>query len=88
MIEPADKTRKRVVAEITISHLTRFAAEIGRELGQNEAIGLLNRGELAYEMWVHMMQAAEQCIKAALVRQHSSGAVEVTRATVERPHVC
>jgi len=62
MMEPVHRTRKRAVAEIAVSHLTGFATEIGRELGQNEAIGLLNRGELAYEMWVHMMQAAEQCI--------------------------
>jgi hypothetical protein len=52
MMEPVHRTRKRVVAEITVSHLTGFAVEIGCELGQNEAIGLLNRGgELAYELW-------------------------------------
>src|SRR5271157_4052898 len=69
MSEFRHKERKKVVAEITLSHVTEFAAEIGRELGQDEAMWLLNRGELAQEMWVHMMQAAEQYIKAALMKR-------------------
>ena len=78
MSEFRHKERKKVVAEITLSHVTEFAAEIGRELGQDEAMVLLNRGELAQEMWVHMMQAAEQYIKAALMHQCGSEVAALT----------
>lgn len=60
------KKREKVVAEITIAHLLQFAAEAGRTLSQDEAIGFLNQQGRAYEMWKHMMLAGEEYIKHAL----------------------
>lgn len=60
------KKREKVVAEITIAHLLQFAAEAGRTLSQDEAIGFLNQQGRAYEMWKHMMLAGEEYVKTAL----------------------
>ena len=70
------KKREKVVAEITIGHLTQFAQEIGRPLSSEEAIAFLNQHGRAYEMWKHMMEAAEQYIKTTL---HSRSPVLVPR---------
>jgi hypothetical protein len=60
------KKREKVVAEITVSHLTQFAEEIGRHLSQEEALAFLNQDGRAYAMWKHMMHAGEEYIKATL----------------------
>jgi hypothetical protein len=60
------KKREKVVAEITVSHLTQVAGELGRPLTAEEAIAFLNQQGRAYEMWKHMMLAAEEYIKSAL----------------------
>ena len=54
------KKREKVVAEITVSHLTQVAGELGRPLTAEEAIAFLNQQGRAYEMWKHMMHAAEE----------------------------
>jgi len=60
------KKREKVVAEITVAHLTQFANESGRPLTAEEAVAFLNQQGRAYEMWKHMMHAAEDYIKNAL----------------------
>ncbi len=60
------RKRERVVAEITLSHLTQIARELGRSLTQEEAIAFLNQEGRAYDMWKHMMLAGEEYIKAHL----------------------
>jgi hypothetical protein len=60
------KKREKVVAEITVSHLTQVAGELGRPLTAEDAIAFLNQQGRAYEMWKHMMHAAEDYIKSAL----------------------
>jgi len=63
------KKRQKVVAEITVAHLTEFASEIGCDLTQDEAIAFLNEEGRAYEMWKHMMRAGEEYMKSVLQRQ-------------------
>ena len=60
------KKRERVVAEITIAHLTQIARELGRTLNHEEAVAFLNQGGRAYAMWKHMMLAGEEYIKTSL----------------------
>lgn len=60
------KRREKVVAEVTLAHLTQFAAEAGRALTGEEALQFLNQEGRAYEMWKRMMLAAEEYIKASL----------------------
>jgi len=66
---PDKKRREKVVAEITVAHLTQFAAEVGRALSTEEALSFLNQHGRAYEMWKHMMLAGEEYIKTALHNQ-------------------
>ena len=60
------KQREKVVAEITVAHLTKFASESGRALSAEEAVAFLNQHGRAYEMWKQMMHAAEEYIKTSL----------------------
>jgi hypothetical protein len=48
---PDRKPRERVVAEITLAHLTQFASQMGRSLTPEEAMAFLNQNGRAYEMW-------------------------------------
>jgi hypothetical protein len=63
---PDRKPRQKVVAEITLAHLTQFAAQMGRSLSQEDAVAFLNQNGRAYEMWKRMMQAGEDYIKSSL----------------------
>jgi len=60
------KPREKVVAEITLAHLTQFAHRMGRSLTPEEAMAFLNQNGRAYEMWKRMMQAGEDYIKSSL----------------------
>ena len=60
------KPRERVVAAITLSHLSQFAEQMGRSLSGEEALAFLNQNGRAYEMWKRMMQAGEDYLKTAL----------------------
>lgn len=60
------KKRQKVVAEITVSHLTELAAGMGSALNHEEAITFLNHAGHAYEMWKRMMQAGEEYVKSVL----------------------
>jgi hypothetical protein len=77
------KRREKVVAEITLAHLTQFAGELGRHLTQEEAVAFLNQNGRAYAMWKHMMHAGEEYIKSALDQQHRSP-VPITRPVPQR----
>jgi hypothetical protein len=59
------KFRQKVVAEITLAHLTS-AQELRRTLTTEEALDFLNQNGRAYEMWKRMMQAGEEYMKSAL----------------------
>jgi hypothetical protein len=64
------KDRERVTAEITLSHLPRLGNEQGCPLSRQQALAFLNQEGRAFEMWKHMMQAAEEFIAGSLF-QHS-----------------
>jgi hypothetical protein len=68
------KDRERVIAEITLSHLMRLGNEQGCPVSREQALAFLNQEGRAFEMWKHMMQAAEEFIAGSLF-QHcfSSG---------------
>jgi hypothetical protein len=70
------KKREKVVAEITVAHLTAFADEIGRSLNADEAVAFLNQNGRAYAMWQHMMRAGEEYVKSTL---HQQGPTVVAR---------
>ena len=61
------KDRERVTAEITLSHLMRLGNEQGRPLSREQALAFLNQEGRAFEMWKHMMQAAEDFIAYSLL---------------------
>ena len=60
------RNRERVLAEITISYLMRLGIEQGCPMSREQALEFLNEGGRAYEMWKHMMQAAEDFIARSL----------------------
>ena len=62
------KDRERVIAEITLSHLIRLGNEQGCPVSRQQALAFLNQEGRAFEMWKHMMQAAEEFIAASLLR--------------------
>ena len=64
------KDRERVIAEITLSHLIRLGNEQGCPVSRQQALAFLNQEGRAFEMWKHMMQAAEDFIAGSLL-QHS-----------------
>ncbi len=60
------KDRERVIAEITLSHLIRLGTEEGCPVSRQQALAFLNQEGRAFEMWKHMMQAAEEFIASSL----------------------
>lgn len=64
------KDIERVIAEITLSHLIRLGNEQGCPVSRQQALAFLNQEGRAFEMWKHMMQAAEEFIAGSLF-QHS-----------------
>jgi hypothetical protein len=62
------KDRERVIAEITLSHLMRLGNEQGCPVSREQALAFLNQEGRAFEMWKHMMQAAEEFIAGSLLR--------------------
>ena len=61
------KDRERVIAEITLSHLMRLANEQGCPVSRDQALAFLNQEGRAFELWKHMMQAAEDFIAGSLL---------------------
>lgn len=78
---PEKRKREKVVAEITLAHLTQIAQATGRTLTQEEGIDFLNQNGHAYAMWTKMMQAGEEYIKTALGQQ---APVAIARPTHRR----
>jgi hypothetical protein len=66
------KDRERVIAEITLSHLMRLGNEQGCPVSREQALEFLNQEGRAFEMWKHMMQAAEDFIACSLLRHSLS----------------
>ena len=66
------KDRERVTAEITVSHLMRLGNEQGWPVSREQALAFLNQEGRAFEMWKHMMQAAEAFIACSLSRHSLS----------------
>jgi hypothetical protein len=66
------KDRNRVTAEITLSHLMRLGNEQGCPVSREQALAFLNQEGRAFEMWKHMMQAAEDFIACSLLRNSLS----------------
>ena len=66
------KDRERVIAEITLSHLMRLGNEQGCHVSREQALAFLNQEGRAFEMWKHMMQAAEDFIAGSLLRHSLS----------------
>jgi hypothetical protein len=64
------RNRERVLAEITLSYLMRLAIEQGCPVSREQALEFLNEEGRAYEMWKHMMQAAEDFIARSLRGQY------------------
>ncbi len=58
--------REHVTAEITVVHVVEFAREVGGNMSAEDAAAMLNQGEVAYDMWKHMMRAGEEYIKTVL----------------------
>ena len=66
------KDRERVIAEISLSHLIRLGSEQGSPVSRQQALAFLNQEGRAFEMWKHMMQAAEEFIAVSLLRDSFS----------------
>ncbi|MGC2472965.1 MAG: hypothetical protein WA485_01415 [Candidatus Sulfotelmatobacter sp.] len=78
------KDRERVIAEITLSHLMRMGNEQGCPVSREQALAFLNQQGRAFEMWKHMMQAAEAFIAGSLF-QHSFSSGERNRVASRPP---
>lgn len=76
--------REKVTAEITLAHLQHFAAESGTHMSAADVAALLNQDGRAHDMWVHMMQAGEDYIKAIL-EQKLEPKVVVMHAVKQAP---
>ncbi len=68
------KTREKVIAEITATHLRMLMQEQGKFLDQQQALAFLNEGDRAYIMWKQMMTAGENYIKSVLTQIPQSSA--------------
>jgi len=66
------KDRERVIAEITLSHLIRLGNEQGCPVSRQQALAFLNQEGRAFEMWKHMMRAAEEFIAGSLLQNSFS----------------
>jgi len=79
------KDRERVIAEITLSHLMRLGNEQGCPVSREQALAFLNQEGRAFEMWKHMMQAAEEFIAGSLFQHSFSSGVQTGFASQSRP---
>jgi len=66
------RDRERVTAEITLSHLMRLGNEQGCPVSREQALAFFNQEGRAFEMWKHMMQAAEEFIAGSLFQNSFS----------------
>jgi len=74
--------REKVTAELTMAHVVQFAQEMGNNMSAAEVAEFLNHNGIAQNVWIHMMQAAEQYIKSSLKTKGVS-LPAVTRARVQ-----
>ncbi len=66
------KDRERVIAEISVSHLIRLGSEQGCPVSRQQALAFLNQEGRAFELWKHMMHAAEEFVAVSLLRHSFS----------------
>jgi hypothetical protein len=67
--------REKVTAEITLAHVQQFVQETGSDMTLAEVVQFLNENGRAQDVWIHMMQAAEQYIKSNVKPQNVRMAV-------------
>jgi hypothetical protein len=79
------KDRERVIAEITLSHLIRLGNEQGCPVSRQQALAFLNQEGRAFEMWKHMMRAAEEFIAGSLFQHSFSSGVQTGFASQPGP---
>jgi len=84
---PEKKKREKVVAEITLTHLTELAEEMGCSMTREEAIAFLNQRGRAYDMWKHMMHAGEEYIKTTLAKREHTPLLAISRHTAQRGRI-
>lgn len=70
----AGRRRTKVVAEITLSHISQLATDLGCPVTEDDLLTFLNEDGHAYAMWMCMMQAGEEFIKSNLSAVLSKGA--------------
>jgi len=58
--------REKVTAEITLAHVQQFAREAGSNMSAAEIAAFLNQNGRAQGVWMQMMRAGEEYIKASL----------------------
>ena len=73
-----------MIAEITLSHVIRLGNEQGCPVSREQALAFLNQEGRAFEMWKHMMQAAEGLIAGSLF-QHSLAPEHTTDLRLSHP---
>jgi len=62
------RSREKVTAEISVCHLVRLANESGCPVSREQALAFMNEDGRAFEMWKHMMHAAEDFITCSFRR--------------------
>lgn len=91
MIDTKNKCwREKVTAEITMAHMLQFAQELGTRMTAEEAAAFLNQSGRAQSLWIHMMQAGEEYLKASLetnATQAKRASVTAVHATVVQPRM-
>lgn len=58
--------REKVTAEVTVALLQQFASDVGSNMTAAEAATFLNENGRAQGLWMRMMEAGEEFIKASL----------------------
>jgi hypothetical protein len=56
--------REKITAEITVAHVQHFAKELGITMSAADAAMFLNQKGRAQAVWMYMMQAGEEFLKA------------------------
>jgi hypothetical protein len=71
--------REKVTAEITVAHIQQFAKEMGIKMNAVDAAAFLNEKGRAQAVWIYMMQAGEEFLKANVAGRN--GLTNATRST-------
>jgi len=79
--------REKITAEITVAHMQQFANEVGIQMSAADAAVFLNEKDRAQAVWLYMMQAGEEFLKANLAGKTGihSGSRSAATATPGHP---